>query len=132
MIRRPPRSTRTDTLFPYTTLFRSTSNSGHLLVHEDDPYVVEAFSHEQIQKLNARGDFRYEQNYFAAGRARTRDANDDVQLSALTPKEQWKIDHRAEYCKRFLILERSRKATRSDDSMRAAATTIFGQLLDRK
>src|SRR3546814_13795633 len=25
MIRRPPRSTRTDTLFPYTTLFRSSS-----------------------------------------------------------------------------------------------------------
>src|SRR3546814_5147871 len=25
MIRRPPRSTRTDTLFPYTTLFRSTN-----------------------------------------------------------------------------------------------------------
>src|SRR3546814_16461268 len=25
MIRRPPRSTRTDTLFPYTTLFRSRS-----------------------------------------------------------------------------------------------------------
>src|SRR3546814_15954992 len=27
MIRRPPRSTRTDTLFPYTTLFRSISPS---------------------------------------------------------------------------------------------------------
>src|SRR3546814_2280014 len=27
MIRRPPRSTRTDTLFPYTTLFRSSSRS---------------------------------------------------------------------------------------------------------
>src|SRR3546814_7290918 len=26
MIRRPPRSTRTDTLFPYTTLFRSPIN----------------------------------------------------------------------------------------------------------
>src|SRR3546814_15845861 len=26
MIRRPPRSTRTDTLFPYTTLFRSFGN----------------------------------------------------------------------------------------------------------
>src|SRR3546814_19340316 len=26
MIRRPPRSTRTDTLFPYTTLFRSVSS----------------------------------------------------------------------------------------------------------
>src|SRR3546814_18092677 len=28
MDRRPPRSTRTDTLFPYTTLFRSMSTSG--------------------------------------------------------------------------------------------------------
>src|SRR3546814_2521268 len=27
MIRRPPRSTRTDTLFPYTTLFRSPATS---------------------------------------------------------------------------------------------------------
>src|SRR3546814_2715840 len=27
MIRRPPRSTRTDTLFPYTTLFRSQGSS---------------------------------------------------------------------------------------------------------
>src|SRR3546814_1244663 len=27
MIRRPPRSTRTDTLFPYTTLFRSEDDS---------------------------------------------------------------------------------------------------------
>src|SRR3546814_7264501 len=30
MIRRPPRSTRTDTLFPYTTLFRSR----HILVEQ--------------------------------------------------------------------------------------------------
>src|SRR3546814_2764329 len=30
MIRRPPRSTRTDTLFPYTTLFRS-ADPRHLL-----------------------------------------------------------------------------------------------------
>src|SRR3546814_15662644 len=28
MLRRPPRSTRTDTLFPYTTLFRSTQHHG--------------------------------------------------------------------------------------------------------
>src|SRR3546814_12027991 len=30
MIRRPPRSTRTDTLFPYTTLFRSWSTGAEL------------------------------------------------------------------------------------------------------
>src|SRR3546814_8012006 len=34
MIRRPPRSTRTDTLFPYTTLFRSISNDSKLELGE--------------------------------------------------------------------------------------------------
>src|SRR3546814_6694653 len=36
MIRRPPRSTRTDTLFPYTTLFRSVVRSLHETVRRDD------------------------------------------------------------------------------------------------
>src|SRR3546814_3695771 len=34
MIRRPPRSTRTDTLFPYTTLFRSHEAFGRRLAVE--------------------------------------------------------------------------------------------------
>src|SRR3546814_16393486 len=33
MIRRPPRSTRTDTLFPYTTLFRSAAIDANGLRH---------------------------------------------------------------------------------------------------
>src|SRR3546814_9734229 len=41
MIRRPPRSTRTDTLFPYTTLFRSTLNLG--LRYELERPVTERF-----------------------------------------------------------------------------------------
>src|SRR3546814_14109310 len=40
MIRRPPRSTRTDTLFPYTTLFRS----GCLAVPESGSYSGRALS----------------------------------------------------------------------------------------
>src|SRR3546814_8602923 len=36
MIRRPPRSTRTDTLFPYTTLFRSTLED----LSFDEPWLV--------------------------------------------------------------------------------------------
>src|SRR3546814_13928410 len=32
MIRRPPRSTRTDTLFPYTTLFRS-DDGANVMIH---------------------------------------------------------------------------------------------------
>src|SRR3546814_4137217 len=35
MIRRPPRSTRTDTLFPYTTLFRSGNADGGLTTIEE-------------------------------------------------------------------------------------------------
>src|SRR3546814_17103415 len=35
MLRRPPRSTRTDTLCPYTTLFRSPELGDHLLDHRD-------------------------------------------------------------------------------------------------
>src|SRR3546814_3961548 len=43
MIRRPPRSTRTDTLFPYTTLFRSLV-SGELQLHECTPAIIGLYS----------------------------------------------------------------------------------------
>src|SRR3546814_5455876 len=36
MIRRPPRSTRTDTLFPYTTLFRSTLSEEEYLDKQEE------------------------------------------------------------------------------------------------
>src|SRR3546814_5755843 len=45
MIRRPPRSTRTDTLFPYTTLFRSTVERvlmSHILIVEDETIIRSA------------------------------------------------------------------------------------------
>src|SRR3546814_4992704 len=44
MIRRPPRSTRTDTLFPYTTLFRSRHRS--LLLSCSDVEIVLAYNAE--------------------------------------------------------------------------------------
>src|SRR3546814_16702031 len=37
MIRRPPRSTRTDTLFPYTTLFRSQGQTAVLVAVDGKP-----------------------------------------------------------------------------------------------
>src|SRR3546814_3539809 len=41
MIRRPPRSTRTDTLFPYTTLFRSgAAHRRHLQPRRAGPAVL--------------------------------------------------------------------------------------------
>src|SRR3546814_13180029 len=43
-IRRPPRSTRTDTLFPYTTLFRSV----------DEPGVFDLLGRDDRRRANAR------------------------------------------------------------------------------
>src|SRR3546814_1600767 len=40
MIRRPPRSTRTDTLFPYTTLFRSASAGVHVAFQDSTPMIL--------------------------------------------------------------------------------------------
>src|SRR3546814_15498138 len=51
MIRRPPRSTRTDTLFPYTTLFRSDALVVHPaqlardLDHRDGDALVDVDQH---------------------------------------------------------------------------------------
>src|SRR3546814_15265382 len=40
MIRRPPRSTRTDTRFPYTTLFRSQRPDPGRVVEVDDRHIL--------------------------------------------------------------------------------------------
>src|SRR3546814_3936896 len=40
MIRRPPRSTRTDTLFPYTTLFRSDAAAGRQAFGQHAPALT--------------------------------------------------------------------------------------------
>src|SRR3546814_4029351 len=46
MIRRPPRSTRTDTLFPYTTLFRSFTLSGFPRQDQNVEHLIVSASYE--------------------------------------------------------------------------------------
>src|SRR3546814_9882402 len=63
MIRRPPRSTRTDTLFPYTTLFRSVPVRGYLLPlsHEGHRHLCDAVRDRPFDDIafwRANGDFR--------------------------------------------------------------------------
>src|SRR3546814_4466190 len=63
MIRRPPRSTRTDTLFPYTTLFRSTWSAAMardiwwppcgMQREADQPY---SFSMSRVRRYSTRSE----------------------------------------------------------------------------
>src|SRR3546814_1129663 len=50
MIRRPPRYTRTDTLFPYTTLFRSRSTKSFFKRDDDTPLQLIELHTDQTAK----------------------------------------------------------------------------------
>src|SRR3546814_8301603 len=52
MIRRPPRSTRTDTLFPYTTLFRSTLGSPLVARAVDEARIEISEVIDELRLLN--------------------------------------------------------------------------------
>src|SRR3546814_14143628 len=56
MLRRPPRSTRTDTLFPYTTLFRSESLMADRMTEwlEENPAYAKAVIQKVIDAAAAR------------------------------------------------------------------------------
>src|SRR3546814_20453652 len=64
MRRRPPRSTRTDTLFPYTTLFRSLARGKALLAQAADALAVLADQFELfvlgLRFLVQRLDFAFQ------------------------------------------------------------------------
>src|SRR3546814_9139057 len=60
MIRRPPRSTRTDTLFPYTTLFRSAAvdvlvNNAGLALGLEPAHRASLDQWEQMVDTNIKG-----------------------------------------------------------------------------
>src|SRR3546814_6585460 len=52
MIRRPPRSTRTDTLFPYTTLFRSVLDRDRIQDDQRTGLGVAAERHLETERAN--------------------------------------------------------------------------------
>src|SRR3546814_14368577 len=64
MIRRPPRSTRTDTLFPYTTLFRSFK---HVAIIGCDHKFEHTGPANLVAMAGARDDNHFDPSYFAGG-----------------------------------------------------------------
>src|SRR3546814_5276881 len=62
MIRRPPRSTRTDTLFPYTTLFRSAGligvRNGQSILWPDENHRLAELAVLHVENRHVRRDAR--------------------------------------------------------------------------
>src|SRR3546814_14283099 len=83
MIRRPPRSTRTDTLFPYTTLFRSVVEGplAGINVLEVSQYIAGPFAGQQLADAGAnvskveRPAWRDQMRNFASEKATLYGAN---------------------------------------------------------
>src|SRR3546814_3656299 len=104
MIRRPPRSTRTDTLFPYTTLFRSQ-------VETVDSYALEV-SENALNKMRA---------YDAPGSV--------YHSLAKALREAIRVDPDPEYFKRIHMLrikfERSEEHTSELQSLMRISYAVF-------
>src|SRR3546814_17387851 len=80
MIRRPPRSTRTDTLFPYTTLFRSTEEV------YDSALLEPAKVLETSVEFNHDGSLRIDPPFYAQVMLESRAGNRKYfRVEAVTP-----------------------------------------------
>src|SRR3546814_370992 len=95
MIRRPPRATRTDTLFPYTTLFRSHDADGDRNIPETFGALLRSYNN--IGKIDIRG-FRISRRSLRclrlAGYGLTSDQQPNQgRVSAISTKDCWFQDN---------------------------------------
>src|SRR3546814_1871498 len=80
MIRRPPRSTRTDTLFPYTTLFRSQSsfamttceNLNQIRTHGESAFIAGKLYSENPHPIRSPERLAWSEGHDAAREAHLR------------------------------------------------------------
>src|SRR3546814_4130724 len=77
MIRRPPRSTRTDTLFPYTTLFRS--GNAFITLKKDRPTTSVEWERSLQPKLAAIPDARVTFQSQSGGFSRSEEHTSELQ-----------------------------------------------------
>src|SRR3546814_10849826 len=115
MIRRPPRSTRTDTLFPYTTLFRSRYEEALQLIDRarvadpDNPAIID--SHGWVL-------YRLGRNEEAVAELRRAFAmQKDAEIGAHLGEVLWVTGHRDEARKYF---EEARKLDPDNRSLQRA------------
>src|SRR3546814_16597464 len=85
MIRRPPRSTRIDTLFPYTTLFRSGFIKTRSAIRADQHIDREAQRHDRLVGGGAADDWNFERDHWNASGQNVRENHIAVGVVNLPP-----------------------------------------------
>src|SRR3546814_12333587 len=89
MIRRPPRSTRTDTLFPYTTLFRSFAGTIPLVTN-----YPRAPQTPRAADWNANTPYRKDNSFYQAVLRGDYELTDDITLVSLNSYAHMSMDQR--------------------------------------
>src|SRR3546814_19669642 len=112
MIRLPPRSTRTDTLFPYTTLFRSTIRGGG---------AEATLKGIQFNSFGAFFSRTYRENDYLWGRLHGAERLIDILVSTLPQKLALPPDR---------VLAFKRRAFRAILAAERPHLTSIGELLD--
>src|SRR3546814_10388310 len=114
MIRRPPRSTRTDTLFPYTTLFRSVSRreagAGHKRRRATQPSDQIAAEIRVIPDAGKRARMQCLQHQRADAAAHHR------RKVAMNPPRDAARTEQAGVAERGVVIDGDRKSTRLNSS----------------
>src|SRR3546814_8863360 len=110
MIRRPPRSTRTDTLFPYTTLFRSARRAFGCQTQAgtQEPYRPEDLLGD-LSRLRRKGHQRLPALAGVRGRYWSADGLRDRKSTRLTP-----VTNAHLVCR--LLLEKKKRKTKQHKS----------------
>src|SRR3546814_10947259 len=85
MIRRPPRSTRTDTLFPYTTLFRSAGSESAPAAVQSAPAAVQKMKDEAEDATIAPTQTSEVRRLFRLQEAALPPAEEDVAAATAEP-----------------------------------------------
>src|SRR3546814_3961728 len=111
MIRRPPRSTRTDTLFPYTPLFRSALRLG----------VVHAL--DQAQEFAGGVAMKPGRTEGVLGHQDSRGENDEVRVGHAR-RRRWRGQHRENAGVR-MIVARSEEHTSELQSLLRISYAVF-------
>src|SRR3546814_11800224 len=88
MIRRPPRSTRTDTLFPYTTLFRSSEYDALLQGRQECGQNIDKLCYTSSGLAVWGADRRHSLLHPASAVGDRRDFRSDICDSIIPPRDR--------------------------------------------